>query len=255
MSPVYFYILIRSWKAFDNFDRCLNSVFIQTYNNYKILFVDDASPLNKKQRMYIKDKLKKHVVVFNNKRLYSIRNAYEIIHKYAKNHNAVIFNLDGDDWLPHSKCLQEIVAVYQNNPICLVTWGECFIWDGNKLSRPSRHVRPNTNLKYPNIITRKNNYRKYAFLPLHPRTWKVSLFKKIKKKDFLRPNGSWLQFAEDQAIFYPMLEMAAGRYSVLNQPIYVYNTGTNNSDAKRNFWGLLKDELIIRKKKQYEPII
>lgn len=252
MKPVYFYILIRSWKAFDNFDRCLNSVFNQSYKKYKILFVDDASSLSKNQKTYIKNKLQKHVVVFNKKRLHSLRNAYKMICKYAKNDNAVIFNLDGDDWLPHANCFQEIAEVYHNSPECFLTFGECLIWDGENLSRPSRFTRPNTNLKYPMSVVKNNMYRKYPFLPLHPRTWKVSFFKKIKKRDFLRPNGSWLRFAEDQAILYPILEMAAGRYEVIKKPVYIYNTGSSNSDAKRNFWGLIKDELIIRKKKPYE---
>ena len=64
----------------------------------------------------------------------------------------------------------------------------------------------------------------------------------------MRPDGSWLQFAEDQAMFYPMLEIAKGKYAVMSKPLYVYNIATKNSDNKQNLIRLLKDELIIRRK-------
>ena len=101
-------------------------------------------------------------------------------------------------------------------------------------------------------MIRDFSYRLEPFYPLHPRTWKVWLFKKIKKEDFHRPNGTWLQYAEDQAIFFPMLEIANGNFEVIKAPLYVYNMTTQHSDIKENLLGLLKDELIIRKKTKNE---
>lgn len=253
-EKVFFYVLIRSWNSFEYFDRCIDSVLNQTYKNYKILFVDDASPYTKTQKSYIKNKLKNHVVIFNRKRRYSLFNLYYMLRKYAKNDNAVVVNLDGDDWLLDNIALDYIAKIYSKNPKCLLSYGECVLWDGKKYSKPSRFVMENTNVPYPKSVVKNNSYRLYPFLPLHPRTWKVWLFKKIKKEDFLRPDGSWLQFAEDQALFYPMLEMANGSYSVIKKPLYVYNIATMHSDVKSNTLALLKDELIIRKKKPYEPI-
>jgi hypothetical protein len=113
---------------------------------------------------------------------------------------------------------------------------------------------PYANLPYSKSIKKNNSYRREPFYPLHPRTWKLWLFQKIHKKDFLRPDGSWLEFAEDQAIFYPMLEMAGENFVTIKKPIYVHNFEHKNSDIKRNLLGLVKDELVIRKKPRYEPI-
>ena len=107
-KKIFFYVLIRSRKAFGNFDKCINSVFFQDNTNYKILYSDDASGYTKKQKKYIKEKLKKHIVLFNKSRKYSLRNAYDIIHKYSTVYGAIVFNLDGDDWLPHTNCLSEV---------------------------------------------------------------------------------------------------------------------------------------------------
>ena len=177
-----------------------------------------------------------------------------MLQEYTSNDNAIVVNLDGDDWFFSDKALEQIYKVYSDNPKCLLTYGECVFWDRGKNSTPSRFVKKYINIPYPQKVVKKNSYRLYPFLPLHPRTWKVWLFKKIKAADFLRPDGSWLQFAEDQATFYPMSEMANGRYKVIKKPLYVYNVATKHSDEKGNLVGLLRDELIIRKKKPYVAI-
>jgi len=253
-KDVFFYVLIRTWKTFEYFDRCVDSVLQQSYKNFKILFVDDASNYTTVQKGHIKKRLKDHVYVFNKRRVYSVYNAYIMIHRCTKNDNAVVINLDGDDWFLDNDALSYLAMVYKDNHDCFLTYGECVFWNGRKNSRPSRFVKVSTNIPYPKRVVRENSYRKEPLLPLHPRTWKVWLYKKIKKEDFLRPDGSWLEFAEDQAMFFPMLEMANGSYKVIKKPLSVYNLETKKSDVKINTITLLKDELIIRKKNPYEPL-
>ena len=253
-GQIFFYVLIRSWNSYEYFDRCVDSILNQTYKNFKILFVDDSSNYTKKQKEYIRKKLKNHTVVFNKKRKFSVFNAYKMLRKYAENNDAIVLNLDGDDWLLGRMVLEYLAKVYSENPECLLSFGECVFWDGKKNSTPSRFVKEYTNIPYPKKVIRQNSFRKYPFSPLHPRTWKVWLFKKIRKQDLLRPDGTWLEFAEDLAMFLPMLEMAAERYKVIKIPLYVYNISSKHSDVKDNLLGLLKDELIIRKKKPYAKI-
>jgi len=253
-SSVYFYILIRSWDSFKYFNKCIDSVLGQSYKDFKILFVDDASNYDQTQLKIIKDKLKNHITVFNKVRKYSLFNAYTLIYNHAKNDNAVVLNLDGDDWLSNKNVLKYLSGIYSKTK-CWFTYGECYIWNGKELAKSARSVMPYLNIPYPKKIVASRQYRRYTFLPLHPRSWKVWLFKKIKRADFLRPDGSWLRFAEDQAIFLPMLELAIDRLKVIRKPLYVYNTATNFSDVKKSLIEVLKDELIIRKKKPYEEII
>ncbi len=245
---IFFYILIRSRKSFKYFDRCIDSVLLQNNQNFKILFVDDASGYNRKQKKYIKNKLQNHVTIFNNTRKYSLENAYEIIHKFATINSAVVFNLDGDDWLlPNA--LDTVANIYLNFPKCLLTYGECLIWDGIKIShKSSRYLLPWTNTRYPNKIVEKKSFRAEPFRPLHPRTWKVSLFKSIPKKEFLDSKGKWLRFAEDQAIFFPMLEKVGDNYQVIKKSLYVYNSANVHADVVENTISLIKDEIEIRKK-------
>jgi len=247
-KTTFFYILIRHWKVFKYFDRCIDSVFQQTYGQYKILFIDDNSGFDIYRIKYIKERLKGHVTVFNKIRKYSVRNGYEMIHKYCSNINAILINLDADDWFIDIKTLAYLNKYYGKNPKCQLTYGNCVLWNGRNYSKPANQINKYWNKPYPREIIKNKTFRKYPFLPLHPRTWRVSLFKKIRKEDMFRPDGNWLEFAEDQAFFFPMLEMANGNFGVINKPLYVYNTATEQSDKKINLMELLKDELIIRKK-------
>jgi glycosyltransferase involved in cell wall biosynthesis len=249
---MFIYILIRHWKAFEYFDRCIDSVLLQNYRNYKILFVDDASGYDIYRKKYITEKLKGHTVVFNKFRKYSVRNGYEMIHKYCTNHNGVVVNLDADDWLISSDVLDYLNSYYLNHPDIQITYGNCILWDGDKLSKPVNQINRYWNRPYPKGVIKNKSYRKYTFLPLHPRTWKVLLFKKIYKEDFLRPDGKWLRFAEDQAFFYPMLELSNGNIGRISKPLYAYNTATIHADNKINLNELLKDELTIRRKFVYD---
>ena len=253
-SSTYFYILIRHWNAFEYLEKCINSVLSQTYDQYKILFVDDASLYSKQQRDYIRQKLKGHVVIFNRIRKYAVRNAFEILRKYADNPDGVVVNLDGDDWFFNNSVLNTLNQIYIHTNVCL-TFGNCVVWNGEKYQHLGMVPKLSSlNRSYSAAVIKNNSYRFEPFLPLHPRTWKVWLFQRIKKIDFLRPDGSWLQFAEDQAIFYPMLEMAAGRFKAISKPLSVYNMTTANSDVKINTFNLIRDELIVRKKTPYAKL-
>ncbi len=247
----YIYVLIRSWKSFDNFDRCIDSVLEQHYSNYKILFVDDASNYSAQQKKHIKDKLRGHIVVFNKIRNFSLKNGYYMIHKYAHKKDAIVFNLDGDDWLIDRNTFRHVSDIYNSDKNIWLTWGGCLVWNGTKLTNISQNGEFCINGQYPRSIIKNNTYRTYPFLPLHPRTWKVSLFKKIKMSDFKDTDGNWLRFPEDQAMFYPMLEMSNGHHKVIKRNMYVYNMEHCYSIVNKYPLETMKEELIIRRKKHY----
>lgn len=226
----------------------------QDYPHYRILYVDDASDYTPAQKAYIQQKLRGHVVVFNRQRKYSVRNAYELIHTYARAPNAVVVNLDGDDWLYTSHALSHLVRVYRNARVWM-TYGNCVLWDGRGVSELlANRIMSECNIPYSPRVIRTGSYRRHQFRPLHLRSWKVWLYKKIRESDFHRADGAWLQYAEDMAMFFPMMEMAGHHMTVVATPLYCYNMFTPLADVKLTPLALWKDELEIRKKPHYETI-
>jgi len=246
--PIFFYILIRSWNSYEYFDKCIDSVLFQDYKHYKILFVDDCSDYTLNQKKYIINKVKGHIVVFNKIRKYSVRNAYELIHKYAKNNSGVVVNLDGDDYFSNDKVLSYLAKVYQIFGIDF-TYGECLIKKSDSLSNFSLGKNKiYTNVDYPEQIKEAKTFRHFPFLPLHPRTWKVGVFKRLALKNFLIET-KWLRYCEDMVIFFPLLENSQLKYKVLKKPLYVYNAGHQFNSVKKWTLDLISEELYIRKNK------
>jgi len=176
-----------------------------------------------------------------------------MINEFAIKKNSIIFNLDADDWLLDNSVLDYISHFYKND--IFFTYGECLIWNGKKYSnKPSRFVRPFSNIPYSKKIIKESLYRIKPFQVSHPMTFKTNIFKRISEEDFKDRKGNWLKYCLDLASYLPMLEMAKGRYKVLKKPLYAYNIGSQNTNIKINPYEFVREDLIIRKKKPYEPI-
>ena len=254
-NSTHFYFLVRSWNAWPYLQRCLESILTQSVSNYTILFVDDCSDYPKSQLQTIKSLLKGHTAIFNQEQKFSVRNGYELIHDYIDDDEAIVVNVDGDDWLASPDVLKIVGDTYQNDR-CLLTYGNCYYHQpGSRFhNQVATNIHPNANTRYPLEVEREARYRMSHFRPLHLRTWKAGLYKKIKKTSFLRPNGEWMRCCEDQAMFFPMLEMANGAYSVIQQPLYVYNRENTFNDDKQNPRDRLVDEVLIKKQLPYQSL-
>jgi glycosyltransferase involved in cell wall biosynthesis len=242
------YFLVRSYQSFEYFDSCVDSILSQENTDFKIIFVDDASDYTENKKKYIRNKLIKHIVLFNKKRRYSLYNAYHAIHKFVPD-DAIIINVDGDDALIGNDVVDKILNIYKKTG-CDLTYGNCRYFcpgEGNH-GKDATSVNKMVNSRFPKEIETKKQYRKYHFLPLHLRTWKSNLFKRIPKDQFLRKNKEWIQFCEDQAMYYPMLELCNKNYYVVKEILYQYNISNPSNDNKIHQSGRLFDELTIRKK-------
>lgn len=246
MKNPHFFVLVRSWNAWHYFDRCIDSIFRQKYSDYTVLFVDDYSPYTQQQKKYIKHKLTNHVAIFNTARKYSLRNAYELIHQYAKK-QSVIVTVDGDDWLLGRQVFSYLARIYTQTT-CAFTYGDClFHKPGTPIHKKLASDCGRDNHEYPSWVKEKKSFRRYFFLPLHLRTWKTELFTSIPRSQFVDERGHWFRFCEDQAIYYPFLESGAP-YQVIQKPLSIYNSGHTHSDEALHHKDMLLDEIRIRKK-------
>src|SRR5436190_484855 len=110
-----------------------------------------------------------------------------------------------------------------------------FVDDCSGYSKTNQQYIQNSLSGHVVILNHQRSFRKEPFYPLHLRSWKVWLFTKVKKDDFLRPDKSWLQFCEDMVIYFPMLEMAWDKCEVIFEPLYIYNLATQKGDIEKHY--------------------
>ncbi len=220
----------------------LTSVFTQDYSNYRIIYIDDASidGTAEEAECLAADKSVKFTLIRNSFRKGGLANIYEAIIGCAD--EEIILILDGDDWFSSSWVLKMVNKIYSTQDVWL-THGTMIEYPGYTLgwSKP-----------IPDEIIVKNTFRKHR-CPSHLKTFYSWIFKKIEVED-LKHEGEFFSMTWDQAIMFPMMEMAGKRHAFISEVLYIYNMtnpiNDNKVDAK-----LQNDlERLIRSKPIYKCI-
>ena len=240
MTNNHFTILITSYICGKWVKKNLNSALNQDYDNYEVIYVDDNSQDNTWEIVssYKDDKLRSFKNSFNKGKM---ENMY--YHINQSKDNTIIVILDGDDWLANNKVLETLNKAYNNNNI--------WITNGSYMIDPiGQTVKP--------IITEsywKDNIRKKSWQFSHLGTFKKELFTKIKKKHLMNKRGEFWATTSDQAIMWPMVEMAGPEHhSVIDEVLYIYNRHNPLSDDRVNRKDQLDTESTIRSFPPYKRI-
>jgi glycosyltransferase involved in cell wall biosynthesis len=236
-----FLILCFFHNAAEYIEKCIGSIISQDYQNYRVLFVDDASTDNGFD------------LIDDNERFIKIKNQENkgLLYNYATylpihaNEDDIIIVLDGDDSLYGNKVLSYLNDFY-NEHNCLVTYGQSLWTDGRK-----GFARPYTQQEF-------NNLRKTQFLASHLRTFKYECFNELMNQDpnfdcFKDKNGNFYMMAGDVATMYPIMEIAGfEKVKYIDKILYLYNIHNPISDHVKNQqlqWDINNE--INNKKKLY----
>lgn len=220
------------------------SVLRQDYTNYRIIYIDDCSQDHTAPLAYAIAQQHRNTLPFiliaNKTRRGALANLYDAIHSCAD--EEIIVTVDGDDWLANDQVLKKLNKVYSTKDVWL-THGRFLEtasgWDGWCIPVPME-------------VVKKNAFRTYR-CPSHLRTFYAKLFKSIKKEDLMY-KGEFFAMTWDQAMLFPMLEMAGERHRFVNEILYVYNTTTPINDNKVNPELQRELERIIRTMPHYERL-
>jgi glycosyltransferase involved in cell wall biosynthesis len=239
-SEKSFVIITASYNNKDWYQRNLDSIFSQTYPNWRLVYINDFSTdgTGELVQEYVQAQgMQDKVLQLNNKRRRGhLANQYNAIHMCAKNEIIVI--VDGDDWLAHTNVLEYLNYLYQQEDI-LMTYGQFWY-----LKRNTKGVcRP-----LPESVVEDNSIRDHpSWVLSHLRTFYAGLFQLIKLEDLLY-QGNYYPMCADISTMYPMFEMAAERARFIPDILYVYNDANQlsffqSSDNKqRQIWDYIKQQ-------------
>ena len=189
--------------------KCVESVKSQTFTNWRMVIVDDASAddsANVAEAAAAGDP--RITVVRNAARKYALRNAVNAIDRYAS-HNAIVFCLDGDDWLANDTALATVMAEYAADLELDALWTRHLREDGS--------VGPVCRDISANVRPVDTDWRSS-----HMKTFRKRVIWGVNRDIWLDENGKWWKSAYDVALYLPIVSLARKR-KFLPVPLYVYN--------------------------------
>lgn len=217
----------------DKIIRCLKSINAQCCNiNATIIITDDCSIDDSRSLVesYIANKNNcKYLFISNNDRKYASRNLYNAVTNFVENQNAIIIEIDGDDYLNHEYpviyLLDTQYDAFNNN---LTTHGQL-------IAKPSDFQGMETYNNVFDINSQWHQNKCASWLPL--RTYRKYLFDKVEILYFVdMETGEWLKSAHDVSIHSRMIELANGKVGIIKHPIYVYDCSGMEHDVVVDDW-------------------
>lgn len=254
MKQTKFKIVVPSYNNEKWVEPNVASILNQTYENYEVLYIDDASTDNTHEKVLsIVSTIGTWKVIKNEK---NMRRGYNIsphsphIRDFVKDSDDVLVFVDGDDWLYDNNVLHKLNEEYLENDYWM-TYGRMVCYPDGEEGNPQ-------NTPYSREVYRENLFRRDLWRASHLRTFKWGLYNKIRKESLLHTKTAEYYFhAEDLATSYPCLEMCpVNKVGVLNFYSYVFNATPANRErgiARENEAGM-DLEFEIRNQIPYDKI-
>jgi len=237
-----FVVIVPSFNNEVYVERNLTSILSQEYDNYRVIYIDDASTdtTYEKVKELVADKSNVELIR-NEINLGALHNLYHAIHSCSD--EEIVLTVDGDDWLAHSKVLQELNKYYANHDVWL-TYGQYLHYPSNT---------PGICAPIEKKILKQGLVRAIKWQYSHLKTFYASLFKKIRKED-LTAEGEFFHVASDLAMMFPMLEMAREHAYFIPDILYIYNYENPLSDIRTKLFQQVNVDRYIRTLPVYESI-
>lgn len=241
-----FIIITASYNNSQWYQKNLLSLFVQTYNKWHLIYIDDCSTDGTGtlvERFVTEHGMDQQVTIIKNSaRCGHLANQYRAIHDCNKDDVVVI--LDGDDWFAHDGVLSYLNTIYQDASVWL-TYGQFWYWTRNKkgICKP-----------LPQDVLQQGRVRVHKpFMTSHVRTFYAGLYQLIDMQDLLY-NDELLPMCVDVATMMPMIEMAGMRVKYIDEILYIYNDSNRLSFFHDRRKQQEEIEAYIRQKPVYQKL-
>lgn len=196
----------------------LNSIRIQSYTKWRIIYVDDGSTDGTYSlvKNYIeKHHLQKKCTLIKNDKNY--RQGYSRYIAFKQCHDdEICCLLDGDDWLYNDKVLEKLNRVYNEN--VSIVYGNYIGYSNGKTHAARRCIQ------FPLDVIQNNDYKHFiGWITVHLRTGKASLFKSYPYEYLLDFNDELISAATDVNEMNWVLSKSNGRHKNSGFITTVYN--------------------------------
>jgi len=203
-----FVFIVPAFNAIETIQRCIFSVWFQTYPNWHMVILDDMSTDNTFElindvvgMLDIKDRV---TIVHNIEKKWEVGN---ILH--GLDHcqpDDIICRLDADDWLCDCDVLSIVDSRY-NQLGCTVLW------------TAHRWSFSNHNISGP--LPKDAHPYSHPWVSSHLKTFRKHLVEGIPDENYRNHEGEYFRRIGDQAIYLPALHNAAGNWHY--EPIVAYH--------------------------------
>lgn len=240
--------------SYNNEKYCLKnllSVFEQDYQNYRVIYIDDASTDSTFKRVEQVIKVfgmeGRVTLVRNETNQKATLNTYRAVHMCQDDEVVVV--LDGDDWLAHSNVLNYLNIVYEDPGVWL-TYGSHLDYPSYKRGREQKPI--------PENILEERTYREHArtvfSLPCL-RTAYAGLYKQVRLSGLLNDEGIFFEAGSAEAFMIPMVDLAGKHCRFLRDILYIHNRETALADDKIRASVLQNCKEAILAKPAYDPLV
>jgi len=239
---VSFAVVVASYNNAAYLRRNLDSILRQEGVDFRILYVDDASPDGTgalvERHLEERGAAGKASLTRNLERRGAVANIDRAVRSVRP--EEVVVLVDGDDMLSHPRVLARLAEIYEDPDVWL-TYGQ-FSW----------HPQGGTGFcaAIPDDVVSANAFRTYPFLSSHLRAFRAALYHRIDPAD-LQVNGEFYRTAGDVAQMFAMLEMAGGRSRFIPEILYLYNRENPINDDKVDRGAQHRTEIEIRHRARY----
>lgn len=223
----HYKIIVAGYNCEEYAPRCLQSIVTQTYRNFDVCLVDDAST-----QPDLAPFLKSIADIQGWKFLHrdvnagALRSQHEGITLMDPQDGDVIVWVDMDDAFASHKSLEILDSHYEDDTP--MTYG-------SYMSVPYSETCPQPN-RYPVECEKNSDYRrmtKWGIQYNHLRTVRWELYKNlIPEIDFMF-RGDWMHLASDAAVMIPCLEMSGGKYKFIEETLYAYSSDNPISEWRK----------------------
>ncbi|MBS0625726.1 MAG: glycosyltransferase family 2 protein [Verrucomicrobia bacterium] len=236
-----FAILVVGYNNGASVEKTLRSIFSQHYDNYRLIYVDDASTDGSfslaRDLIYNSGQIGRTTFVRNEERLGELASWSQAIRRCPDQEIVVL--VGGDDWLAHEWVLNRLNEYYAD-PDLWLTYGQ---------SREFPHYRLGASKPFKLNEWKEKGFRGHSFVSSHLKTFYAGLFKQVDDSD-LSYQGQFLMAAADVALMIPLLELAEDHFQFIPEILYISNR-TAEPREDREF--ALRCERYVRALTSYSP--